>query len=163
MEIQGKIIAILPIQGGTSATTGKSWQVETFVIETLESYPRKVAIEIFGEQRIKDNPIAIDQVVTVSFDLESREFSGRWYTSARAWKIEQGAAQTAAQQAAQPMAAAVPAAVPQAPADPQAPQQAVIYPDRVPEQPSAPAPSAPANDPIAAAQPAAPAGGGLPF
>jgi hypothetical protein len=28
--------------------------------------------------------------VTVSFDIESREFNGRWYTSVRAWKIQQG-------------------------------------------------------------------------
>ena len=68
----------------------------------------------------------MDDVVTVSFDIESREFNGRWYTSIRAWRVQQGAvaaapataqptvqpsAQPAAQPAAQPMAhAAVPAA-----------------------------------------------------
>ena len=29
--------------------------------------------------------------VVVSFDLESREFNGRWYTDVRAWKIEKSA------------------------------------------------------------------------
>jgi hypothetical protein len=48
--------------------------------------------------------------VTVSFDIESREFNGRWYTSIRAWKIQQGvvtaeAAAPAAVPAAQPVAA----------------------------------------------------------
>ena len=114
MEIVGKVIQVLPLTGGTSATTGKTWQVETFIIETLENYPRKVAIEVFGEQRIKDNPVQIDQVYTISFDLESREFNGRWYTSARAWKIVAG------QVAPQPVAQPVGPPMPQVEAMPQA-------------------------------------------
>lgn len=122
MEIVGKVTQILPLQGGTSAATGKSWQVETFIIETQENYPRKVAIEVFGEQRIKDNPVQIDQIYTISFDLESREFNGRWYTSARAWKIQLGVVtpQAAPAAAAQPMATpmaqpTIPQAAPAAP------------------------------------------------
>lgn len=96
MDIIGKVIQILPLQGGTSAASGKQWSLKTFILETQENYPRKVAIEIFGEQRINDNPVDVDQVVTVSYDLESREFNGRWYTSVRAWKIQQGAVVAAA-------------------------------------------------------------------
>lgn len=118
MEIVGKVIQILPLQGGTSAATGKAWQVETFIIETLEQYTRKVAIEVFGEQRIKDNPVEIDQIYTISFDLESREFNGRWYTSARAWKIVAG---NQLQSAAAPIANTVSGAAPMAaPTIPQA-------------------------------------------
>lgn len=137
MEITGKVIQVLPLQGGTSATTGKPWKVKTFIIETLEQYPRKVAIEIFGEERIKENPAEIDQTVTASFDLESREFNGRWYTSVRAWKVAQGA--TAAASAAQPVAAAqvpaaAPVAAPVAPAAPAAPAQAPAVPAGVSTQ-----------------------------
>lgn len=91
MDIIGKVIQILPVQQGVSAASGKSWSLKTFILETQENYPRKVAIEIFGEDRINNNPIDIDQIITVSYDLESREFNGRWYTSVRAWKIQQGA------------------------------------------------------------------------
>jgi len=91
MEIVGKVIQVLPLQQGTSSRTGNPWTIKTFIIETQENYPRKVAIEIFGDQRIADNPAEVDQLVTVSFDLESREFNGRWYTSVRAWKVLQGA------------------------------------------------------------------------
>ena len=90
MEIVGKIIQILPQQSGISSSTGRAWALQSFVIETLDQYPRKVCIELFGEQRIKDNPLDIDHVVTVSYDLESREFNGRWYTSVRAWKVTNG-------------------------------------------------------------------------
>ena len=83
MDIVGKIIQVLPEQSGTSKT-GNPWKVQSYVLETQEQYPRKVCFEIFGEDRIKNNPCKIDDVVTVSFDIESREFSGRWYTSIRA-------------------------------------------------------------------------------
>ena len=107
MEISGKIIQVLPEQGGVSKTSGKEWKLQAYVLETQEQYPRKVHFEVFGEDRIKANPCQLDDVVTVSFDIESREFNGRWYTSIRAWKIQQGvvdAAAPAAVPAVEPMA-----------------------------------------------------------
>ncbi len=111
MDISGKIIQKLPLQSGESKTTGKPWQVQAYVLETQEQFPRKVHFEIFGEQRIKDNPCEIDDIVTISFDIESREFSGRWYTSIRAWKVQQGVVDATAQAAA-PQEVAAPAAQP---------------------------------------------------
>ena len=108
MEISGKIIQVLPEQGGVSKTSGKEWKLQAYVLETQEQYPRKVHFEVFGEDRIKANPCQLDDVVTVSFDIESREFNGRWYTSIRAWKIQQGVVDAAAPQVvpvAQPVAA----------------------------------------------------------
>ena len=110
MEIVGKIIAVLPEQSGI-AKNGNPWKVQAYVLETTEQYPRKVHFEIFGEERIKQYPCAIDQLVTVSFDIESREFNGRWYTSIRAWKVVQGDTTQPAQPAA--AAPAAPAAAPQ--------------------------------------------------
>lgn len=116
MEIVGKVIQVLPLQQGTSSRTGNPWTIKTFILETQENYPRKVAIEVFGDQRIADNPAEVDQIVTVSFDLESREFNGRWYTSVRAWKILQGVQTQAAP--VQPATPAAPAAPTEAPAEP---------------------------------------------
>ena len=112
MEVVGKIIQVLPEQGGVSKTSGKEWKLQAYVLETQEQYPRKVHFEVFGEDRIKANPCQLDDVVTVSFDIESREFNGRWYTSIRAWKIQQGV--VAADGAAAPVVAPVEVAVPQA-------------------------------------------------
>ncbi len=125
MEVVGKIIQVLPAQEGVGRN-GNPWKVQPYVLETLDQYPRKVHFEVFGEDRIKQNPCDIDQLVTVSFDIESREFNGRWYTSIRAWKIQQGdmtqqaAAAPAAAPVAQPVAAPQPAAAPveQTPVDP---------------------------------------------
>ena len=109
MEISGKIIQVLPEQGGVSKTSGKEWKLQAYVLETQEQYPRKVHFEVFGEDRIKANPCQLDDIVTVSFDIESREFNGKWYTSIRAWKIQQGVVEAAA--APQPAPAAAPAMV----------------------------------------------------
>lgn len=86
MEITGKIIAVLPLATGTSRT-GNQWKSQSYVLETQEAYPRKVCFELFGD-KADQFPCAIDEVVTVSFDIESREWNGRWFTSIRAWKIE---------------------------------------------------------------------------
>ena len=103
MEIVGKIIQVLPAQEGVGRN-GNPWKVQPYVLETVENYPRKVHFEVFGEDRIKSNPCDVDQLVTVSFDIESREFNGRWYTSIRAWKIQQGdMTQAAAAPAAAPV------------------------------------------------------------
>ena len=106
MDISGKIVAKLPLQSGESKASGKPWQVQAYVLETQEQYPRKVCFEIFGEQRIKDNPCEIDDLVTVSFDIESREFNGRWYTAIRAWKVVQGIVDATQQSAGAPAQAA---------------------------------------------------------
>lgn len=122
MEVVGKIIQVLPAQEGVGRN-GNPWKVQPYVLETLDQYPRKVHFEVFGEDRIKQNPCELDQLVTVSFDIESREFNGRWYTSIRAWKIQQGdmtqagVAPAAAPQTAAPAAAAATAPVESAPAN----------------------------------------------
>jgi hypothetical protein len=108
MEVVGKIIQVLPVQEGVGRN-GNPWKVQPYVLETLDQYPRKVHFEVFGEDRIKQNPCDIDQLVTVSFDIESREFNGRWYTSIRAWRIQQG---DTTQAAAGPVAAAPAQAAP---------------------------------------------------
>lgn len=114
MEIAGKIIQVLPAQEGVSKSTGNPWKLQSYILETLDQYPRRVCFEIFGEDRIKNNPCNVDDTVTVSFDLESREFNGRWYTSVRAWRVQQGIVSDD-QPAGAPGAPAVPA-TPAAPA-----------------------------------------------
>ena len=108
MDIVGKIIQVLPLQEGVSKT-GNPWKVQSYVLETQEQYPRKVCFEIFGEERIKNNLCNIDDLVTVSFDIESREFNGRWYTSIRAWRVQQGDMTSAQPATAAPQPAAAPA------------------------------------------------------
>lgn len=86
MEIKGKIIVALPEASGTSKA-GNAWKKREYVLETQEQYPRKVFFNFFGD-KVDQYPLAVGDTVTVSFDIESREFNGRWYTDIRAWKAE---------------------------------------------------------------------------
>lgn len=99
MEIIGRIITVLPVTSGVSSK-GNAWQKGGFVIETIESYPKKICFGVFGEERIAKIP-CIGDIVNVSFDIDSHEFEGRWYTSVNAFRIElagAGATKVAPQQ-----------------------------------------------------------------
>lgn len=87
MDLKGRIFQVMPVTSGTSKA-GKDWSKQDFVIETLGQYPKKVALSVWGQQKIDDYDLQIGMEVTVHVELESREYNGKWYTEARAWKIE---------------------------------------------------------------------------
>ena len=85
MEISGKIIAVLPIASGEGRNG--MWRSQDYVLETADQYPKRVCFNLFGD-KIDQFPIAIDDQVNVSFDIESKEYNGRWFTNIRAWKVD---------------------------------------------------------------------------
>ncbi len=93
MEIKGKIIQKLDLVSGTSKA-GNEWKKQEYVLETEDAYPKKVFFDFFGD-KADQFPLNIGDSITLSFDIESREFNGRWYTSIRGWKAEKGGATTA--------------------------------------------------------------------
>lgn len=76
MEIEGKIIVALPEITGVAKATGNPWKKREYVLETQETYPKKVHFDFFGE-RADQYPLAVGDVVRLSFDIESREYMGR--------------------------------------------------------------------------------------
>lgn len=84
MEISGKVIKILPLVTGE----GKNgvWKKQEFVIEVPGQFPKKVCLSLWGE-KVTQYPLKEGAQVSLNFDLESREYSNRWYTEARVWKI----------------------------------------------------------------------------
>ena len=88
MDIQGKIIAILLQRSGTSKT-GNAWKSQDFVIETHDQYARKMCFNVWGD-RIDQFNIQEGEALTVSFDIDAREWEGKWFNTIRAWKIERG-------------------------------------------------------------------------
>lgn len=88
MELQGKIIAALPERSGVSARG--EWKVQEFVLETTDSqYPRKMVFDVFGADRLQRFNIQVGQDVNVSFDIDAREYNGRWYNTIRAFDVRQ--------------------------------------------------------------------------
>lgn len=90
MEIKGKITHVLPLQSGTSKT-GNEWKKQEFVLQTADQYPKSICFFLWGD-KIDQYAINVDEEVIVSFDVESREYNGRWYTNVQAWKIDKVAA-----------------------------------------------------------------------
>ena len=92
MELSGRIIAVLPANSGVSQRTGNSWMSQEYVIEVPGQYPRKCLFRIFGEDRIKQFNIQMNEDVTVQFDIDAHEYNGRWFNEIRAYNIVRGAA-----------------------------------------------------------------------
>lgn len=114
MELQGRVIAETEERSGTSARG--EWKLKGYVIETHENYPRKMMFEVFGEERLRRFNIQVGQEVLVSFDIDAREYNGRWYNSIRAFDVRQvdpaqyGAAAASAAAPFPPAGAPAPAA-----------------------------------------------------
>lgn len=96
MDITGKIIAVLPTRRGTSAR-GTQWSSQTAVIETHEQYPKRVAFDVLGE-KITEFNLQVGEEVTVSFDINAREFNGKWWNSVNAWQVVRQGGQQAPMQ-----------------------------------------------------------------
>jgi hypothetical protein len=88
MEIKGRILAVLEEKSGTSQRTGNNWRCGQYVLETIEQYPKKILFEVFGEEKIHSMNIHIGEELTVFFDVDAREYNGKWYNQIRAWKVE---------------------------------------------------------------------------
>lgn len=86
MEVRGKIIVKLPLQSGTSKA-GNPWSKQEYVLETMEAFPKKVHFDFFGD-RANQYPLEVGDLIDLSFDIDSHEYNGRWFTSIRGWKAE---------------------------------------------------------------------------
>ena len=87
MELSGKIIAILPQRSGTSKT-GNAWESQDFVIETSDQYPKKMCFNVWGAEKLAQFNIQEGEELTVSFDIDCREWNGKWFNDIRVWKVE---------------------------------------------------------------------------
>ena len=90
MDLTGKVIAIMEARSGVSTRTGNPWMTQEYVIEVPGQYPRKMVFNIFGEDRIKQFNIQPGEEITVQFDIDAREYNGRWFNDIRAFNILRG-------------------------------------------------------------------------
>jgi len=92
----------MPLQEGQGKNG--NWKKQEFILETGDTYPKKVCIAVWGD-KIDFKNFKMGDAVDVSFDVESREYNGKWYTDVKAWKVnaarakESGAGKAAGAQA----------------------------------------------------------------
>ena len=76
LELKCKLSEKLAVQNGQS--TRGEWTKQDFIVETLENYPKKVCMNVWGNDQVSDlaqfNP---GDILNISINIESREFNGR--------------------------------------------------------------------------------------
>lgn len=83
MKIRLQITSVESIQEGTSQA-GKTWRKRNVVGNTVGSYPKMVCVEVWND-RCDNQLLAAGNTLDISFDLESRLFNGRYYTTVKAY------------------------------------------------------------------------------
>jgi len=84
MQLNVKLLQTMSLQSGM----GKNgeWKKQDFIFETLDAkYPKKICATFWAENI--PEKLILGNTFTLDFDIESREYNGKWYTDVRAWKI----------------------------------------------------------------------------
>ena len=93
MQLTAKLVQVLPLQ--TGAGKNGQWKKQDIIVETEGQYPKKVCVSIWGD-KINEQVLKTGAMLNISFDVESREYNGRWYTDVKAWRVEPAGATAAA-------------------------------------------------------------------
>lgn len=86
---------VLPERSGTSQR-GNQWRSISYVLETQEQYPKKLAFDVTND-KIDQLNIQLGEILTVQFDINAREYNGRWFNSINAWNVIRQTQQAPAQ------------------------------------------------------------------
>ena len=131
---EGIVFSILPEQSGTTARGEWHSQHVVFEMQNNSPYPRKVSVKFFNK-RDEVARLVTGAAYKVTFDVESREYQGRWYTDVLGRRIEPKEAAQMAQapySEPMPMAAAAPMAAPMPTEEPMMPTQSAQVVDDLP-------------------------------
>ena len=83
----GKVLQVLPEITGTSARG--EWKKQDFILETAEEqFPKKICFTLFNDKNGTFDKIKTNMDVEVSFNVESREYNGKWFSNINAFRVE---------------------------------------------------------------------------
>jgi len=85
MQFTAKLISLLPLQTGNGKNG--TWKKQDVIVETDGQYPKKVCVSIWGD-KIEESKLVPGNRLKIDFDVESREYNGRWYTDVKAWRVD---------------------------------------------------------------------------
>jgi len=91
MDFEGVVFRVLPVVKGTSARG--EWVKQEVVFEMPGEFNRKICVGFWGDKAHDAASLKEGEKVAVSVNVESREYNGRWFTEARAWRMTRVAAQ----------------------------------------------------------------------
>jgi len=85
MEIKGKLSKVLPVVTGQGRNG--EWKKQEFVIDLEGTFSRKACFSVWGD-KVNVESLMEGSMLNVFFDVESREYNGKWFTNLTAWKVE---------------------------------------------------------------------------
>lgn len=88
MQIIGKLIQRNEPVTGTSQRG--EWKKMEIIIETIETYPKKVCIICWNERVDEANAFELGKTLAIDISIESREYkyNGKYYTDVRAIRFD---------------------------------------------------------------------------
>ncbi|MDR3287149.1 MAG: DUF3127 domain-containing protein [Prevotellaceae bacterium] len=86
LDITGKLIQKLDIQSGESSYG--SWKRQDAIIETVEQYPKKICVLFRNDKITELEKLNLGDMLTISVNIESREWNAKWFTSVIAWRVQ---------------------------------------------------------------------------
>jgi hypothetical protein len=92
MEFEGVVFRKLSEVSGMSAKG--AWRKQDIVFEVPSEFNRKICVTFFGEKAEDAASLNEGEAVTVSVNIDSREYNGKWYTDVKAWKVVRGSTKT---------------------------------------------------------------------
>jgi hypothetical protein len=86
LDLTARLIKVLPEVTGQGRNG--TWLKQEFVVETFDQFPRKICLSAWGDKVTDLKRFGLGDTLNISLNLESREYNERWFTEARAWRIE---------------------------------------------------------------------------
>jgi hypothetical protein len=93
MEIKGILKNRTNSQSGTSQRTGQQWRTDEWLVVIPGQYEKKINFEVRGVERCKQWEDFFNGMpdknspVMIKFEINAREYDGRWFNSVEAWDI----------------------------------------------------------------------------
>jgi len=81
--IEGRIIHLGPVEQKSD-----KFRMRIIVIETADKYPQQIPVQFTNANVNKADSLKLGDTVSVSCNIRGREYSGKWYVSLDAWRIE---------------------------------------------------------------------------
>src|ERR1017187_9396585 len=86
LELTAKLAKVYPVKTGEGRNG--NWTKQEFLVETQETYPKKVFFAAWGDKAEGIKNLVVGDTIKISFFVESREYQEKFYTDLKVWKVE---------------------------------------------------------------------------
>ena len=84
-----EFIGLLKQKVGERSGEGQNgpWRINQYLLETVDMYPKRMVVDVRDNIALWD--ALIGKNVLIKFNIDTREWNGKWFNSLRAYSIEE--------------------------------------------------------------------------